>query len=508
MKQYYLTIIIALLSFIFGWLEHDYYQNSSKILFLSADNARSVGDNRHIKKRKLTLLEKIKKRKHLDVVILNAPTVYYVGETNRKGFEYDLLADFAKSIEVDLNLTIVSTVQEALKLTQKGIGDITAAALTVNNEYKKEFNFGPYYNTITEQLICHNSLYKKGIMPKSIDDLAGLKIEVGKQTHYETTLSRLKTKIEGFDYNTSQLSTEQLLEKVWKKEIDCTVADSHIFMISQRYYPELVRVITLSDKRNLAWIIQKGDDSLNEALFRWLNKYERSGKMAELQGFYFDFLDIFDYFDTKVFYKRLKTTLPKYERYFKKAGKKYNIPWMVLAAQSYQESHWKPSAKSYTGVRGMMMLTNETAKILKVKNRLNAGQSIDGGAKYFDMMRKLLPDDLDKKNLWAISLAAYNIGIGHIYDAQILAKKLNKNPYSWNDLKVVLPLLSQKKYYKNLRYGYARGNEPVRYVDAIQHYYDIIVQSRMPKQTVKICVVPKQEDNRTKERNKTATKSK
>jgi membrane-bound lytic murein transglycosylase F len=259
----------------------------------------------------------------------------------------------------------------------------------------------------------------------------------------------------------------------------------------------------------LGWIIQKGDQSLEEALFRWLNKFERSGKMAELHGFYFDFLNIFDYFDTKVFYKRLKTVLPKYERYFKRAGKKYDIPWTVLAAQSYQESHWNPHAKSYTGVRGMMMLTNETAKILKVKNRLSVQQSIDGGAKYFDMMRKLLPKDLDKKNLWAISLAAYNIGIGHIYDAQTLAKKLDKNPFSWKDLKTVLPLLSQKKYYKNLKYGYARGNEAVRYVDAIQHYYDIIVQSRMPKQEVKLCLLPKVDSKGSSELNQTtATKSK
>ena len=509
MKKYYFTITIAFLFFVLGWLEHNYYQNTFTTLFFSENTAQSEEEKSNIRTSKFTILERIQKKKHLNVVILNAPSVYYVGETNRKGFEYDLLADFAKSIDVDLNLTVVHTVQEALDLAKKGIGDIVSSGLIVNKEYTKIFKFGPYYSTIKEQLVCHNYLYKQGKMPKNIDDLVGLKIEVGEQTDYETTLEKLKDKIKNVEYNTSKLSTEELLQKVWKKEIDCTVADSHVFMISQRYYPELVRAMTLSDKRNLAWIIQKGDDSLNEALFRWLNKYERSGKMAELNGFYFDFLDIFDYFDTKVFYKRLKTVLPKYEQYFKSSGKKYKIPWMILAAQSYQESHWKPNAKSYTGVRGMMMLTTDTAKMLKVKNRLNAKQSINGGAKYFDMMRKLLPNDLDKKNLWAISLAGYNIGIGHIYDAQTLAKKLNKNPYSWNDLKTVLPLLSQKKYYKNLKYGYARGNEPVRYVDAIQHYYDIIVQSRMPKKELKLCLISTVDSNGTLEVNQTtATKSK
>ena len=432
--------------------------------------------------KKITLFDKIIEKKRLDVVILNAPTVYYVGEANQKGFEYDLLYAYAKSINVDLNLTIITTVKEALDLTRKGVGDITAASLSVNEERKKEFKFGPYYHSIYEELICHNRLYKQGTLPKKFDDLRGLNIVVGKDTSAERTLLNLKEKYKNFDFNTTEeFSTEELLERVWKKKIDCTVADSHMFMISQRYYPELVRTLRLSKQINLGWLLRKGDDSLNESLFRWLNKYERLGKMAELNNFYYGFLNVFDYYDTTVFRQRLKSTLPKYEKYFKKAGKRYDIPWMILAAQSYQESHWKPDAKSYTGVRGMMMLTKETAKLLKVKNRLSVYQSINGGAKYFDMMRKVLPKEVTGKNLWALSLAAYNVGIGHIYDAQELAKKLNKNPYSWNDLKTVLPLLSQKKYYKNLKYGYARGNEPVRYVDSIQRYYTLLVQSRMPK---------------------------
>jgi membrane-bound lytic murein transglycosylase F len=140
----------------------------------------------------------------------------------------------------------------------------------------------------------------------------------------------------------------------------------------------------------------------------------------------------------------------------------------------------------------MMMLTRATAKHLKVKNRLSVTGSINGGAKYFDMMRKKFPKEVTGKNLWAFSLAAYNIGLGHVYDAQKLAKKLNKNPNSWKDLKTVLPLLSQKKYYRNLKYGYARGNEPVRYVDAIQQYYNIIVQSKKAKNNLEVL-----EDNTT-----------
>ncbi len=452
---------------------------TSLILFTYCNKKPYITTN-NIPPKTATLLDKIKVKKRLDVVILDAPVVYYVGSDDHQGFEYDLLSDYAKKMNLELNLTVVHTVQEALEFTRRGYGDLTVASLSVDEARLAEFKFGPYYHSINEELICHNSLYKRKLFPKVLDDLKALNISIGKDTSAQATLKNIQAKVKGFEFKIAEgLSTQELLKKVGEKEIDCTVTDTHIFSLSQRYYPELISTMKLTPKINLGWILRQGDDSLNESLFRWLNKYERSGKMAELHNFYYGFLKVFDYYDTKVFYERVKKTLPKYKHFFKSAGKKYNIPWIILAAQSYQESQWKPHAKSYTGVRGMMMLTSNTAKLLGVKNRLSVQESIDGGAKYFNMMRKKFLKTLEGKNLWAFSLAAYNIGLGHVYDAQKLAKKLNKNPNSWNDLKTVLPLLTQKKYNKNLKHGYARGNEPVQYVDAIQHYYDIIVKHEL-----------------------------
>lgn len=426
--------------------------------------------------RPATVLEKIQEKETLDVVILNSPTTYYAGTEKEVGFDYELIFDFAKAINVDLNLTVVFTVSEALQKSREGVGDITVAGLTITKERKDEFTFGPQYHTVQEQLICSNELYKRKIFPRDVEDMLGLKIVVGVDTSYESTLKRLKKEVEGFDFNTTtEYSTEQLLDMTEKEEIDCTVADSSVFMINQRYYPKLARALVLSDRKALGWIIRDtSDGSVNAALYKWLNTYERSGKMAELRDHYFTFLSIFDYYDTSIFYERLEKRLPKYKKHFKGAGEKHNIPWMVLAAQSYQESHWNPNATSHTGVRGMMMLTNNTAKLLGVKNRIDVKQSIYGGAKYLRVIMGKLPPEIKGKNRWAIALASYNVGYGHILDAQVLARKLNINPNSWKDLKEVLPLLTQKKYYRKLRYGYARGNEPVKYVDAILNYHDII----------------------------------
>ena len=120
------------------------------------------------------------------------------------------------------------------------------------------------------------------------------------------------------------------------------------------------------------------------------------------------------------------------------------------------------------------MLTRRTAKLLGVKNRLNPDQSIKGGTRHLNQMLKYIPKGVKDENRLKFALAAYNIGMGHIKDAQKLTKKMGLNQNIWSDLKKALPLLSQKRYYKTLKHGYARGSEPVRYVDSIYDYRDIL----------------------------------
>lgn len=176
------------------------------------------------------------------------------------------------------------------------------------------------------------------------------------------------------------------------------------------------------------------------------------------------------------FRRHMETRLPQYRRQFEGVAKAYNISWTLLAAQAYQESRWDPHAVSPTGVRGIMMLTRDTASSLGIQNREDPTKSIVGGARYFRDLEKRLPRHIGKTDRISIALAAYNVGMGHIKDAQILASRMGKNPNSWDDLKTMLPLLAQKPYYETLRYGYARGWEPVRYVKRIRAYHALLQQ--------------------------------
>ena len=179
-------------------------------------------------------------------------------------------------------------------------------------------------------------------------------------------------------------------------------------------------------------------------------------------------------FDTQIFLRHAKTRFPRYKEEFKQAGETQGISWTLLAAQAYQESRWNRNAMSPTGVRGLMMLTRATASDLGVENRLDPKKSIAGGAKYFSSLYGRIPKQVLEPDRTFFALAAYNVGLGHVKDARILASRLKKDPNKWEDLKAVLPLLSKKKYYQTLPHRYARGWEPVHYVKRIRAYRTLL----------------------------------
>ncbi|MFT5084965.1 MAG: membrane-bound lytic murein transglycosylase F, partial [Lentisphaeria bacterium] len=278
----------------------------------------------------------------------------------------------------------------------------------------------------------------------------------------------------------ASVSTPKLLEKVRDQQVQCTISDSSIFSINRRYYPEIAKRYTLQEGAQLAWMFEQNNPALNQVIKTWFTAYQASGNFEQMNEKYFGHIEAFDYVDIQKFKRRIKSRLPKYKAMFIEAAQKYDIPPALLAAQSYQESHWNPRAKSPTGVRGIMMLTLPVAKSLGVTSRLNAEQNIFAGAKYFARMQNMFDEEVLEPDRTWMALAAYNVGRGHFRDAQMLAKKLGKSPYIWTDIKEVLPLLSDKKYYTDLRYGYARGNEPVQYVTRIRDYDDILEQEFTP----------------------------
>ena len=414
-----------------------------------------------------TQLEKIKSRGELIVITTNTPTTYYFDRDNQPtGPEYDMTQAFAESLHVDVVYKVYNSTAEVLEALRNNEGDIAAAGLTITDKRDIEFAFGPSYQKTNEYLVCHRST--KRIKDKS--DLKAIEVVVAADSSY---IESIKMYPEVTWSAVENVSTVDLMGQVADKKIQCTISDSTLYNIEQRYHTEIQEKYTLAKESNLAWAANKHNDDLIKSIDVWFESYRDSNHLDYMLEKYYGFVQIFDYVDTHRFLDRSKTRLPQYKDFFIDAANKNDIAPSLLAAQSYQESHWNRKAKSPTGVRGIMMLTQPVAKSLGVTNRLHAKQNIYAGAKFQAKMKKMV-EHVDEPGRSWLALAAYNVGRGHFRDAQSLARKLGKNPDHWHEMKEVLPLLAQKKYYKDLRYGYARGNEPVRYVTRIRNYDSLL----------------------------------
>lgn len=415
-------------------------------------------------------LQQIIDRGTLRVGTLFGPNSYYVDANGPSGFEYELAKKYADHLGVRLKIIPSYTLNELFPKIDNGEVDILAAGLSVTPERLKTYRFSPSYTEISQKLV-----FKQGRdWPRKIEDLTG-SITVAAHSSHAENLTKLQMVYPELNFTvTDEFDSDELLLEVLEERIDFTVVDSNSLAINRRYYPELSIAFTVQKEKPIAWMLSRQSaDSLLASLVEFFGKVHHDGTILTLEDKYYGHIQDFDYVDTRTFIQAVEKKLPKYQDLFERYGQA--IDWRLLAAISYQESHWKPHARSYTGVRGMMMLTLPTAKQMGVISRLDAEQSIRGGAKYFQQLINRIPARIVNPDRKWFALAAYNVGWGHMEDARIITDELGGDPDRWVDVKDALPLLKQRKYYKNTKYGYARGNEAVQYVENIRAYYDTLV---------------------------------
>lgn len=419
-------------------------------------------------------LAAIQARGELVVVTRNAPTIWYIDRDGRSsGPEHDFAAAFARYLGVTPRFVTVDSTEAMLKVVAEGRADLAAGSITRTKARQAHYTFGPEYARVWQQVVCD-----KRNKPRKVADLAEVsKLVVGADTSYAARLAWLAKNHPDYGLKwqeAQEVSTEELLAQVADGDIDCTLADSNIVAINRRYYPSLLVMFKVGEAQHLAWPMPKGSDKLRAAAFKWFEGFRKSGKLEAIKAQYYGFLGKWDYVDKQTLVARIQKVYPKYDALFAEAAKKYDFDKWLLAAQSYQESHWNPEATSYTGVRGIMMLTMNTAQAMGVDDRLDPEQSIMAGAAYLRKLEQKLPPEVVAPDRYYFALAAYNIGYYHLKDAMTLAKRRGLSPNHWRDLRKVLPLLMQSRYYHTLPYGYARGSEAVSYVQRIRDYSDII----------------------------------
>ncbi|XKE44878.1 membrane-bound lytic murein transglycosylase MltF [Halomonas organivorans] len=408
----------------------------------------------------------------LKVATRNAATTYYLDRHRRAaGPEHDLVSRFAESHDWRVEWQLVDTTAEVLEALEAGEAHLAAAGLTHLPARDERFARGPAHTGIVEQLVCHR---EDRPLPRRLDELAGWEIRVTARSSYAERLKSLVNPHTGLRFQEDPRSTESLLAAVANREFDCAVADSNIVRMTRRHFPHLEVALNLTAEENLGWYLARDQEVLAGRALAWMQGETGRTAREAMHQRYYGYLGEFDFVDLRALNERIEERLPRFLEHFLAAETETGLPADLLAALAYQESHWDPAAVSPTGVRGIMMLTRRTAASLGVDDRLDPAAAIDGGARYLADRHRRLPDDIPEPDRTYLALASYNIGRGHVLDAQELARELGRNPHSWADMKEVLPLKADRRYYPRTRYGYARGYEPVHYVERIRNYRDVI----------------------------------
>ncbi len=215
--------------------------------------------------------------------------------------------------------------------------------------------------------------------------------------------------------------------------------------------------------------------SLSESVSAYFGELLATTELnAILDRYYFFTKKDFDYVGSRAFVRHFESRLPEYKEHFLAAAKRTDVDWRLLAAMAYQESHWDSTAVSPTGVKGIMMLTLLTAGMLGVEDRTDPEQSIHGGAEYLVRVVKKVPQRISEPDRTWLAVAAYNVGYGHLEDARVITEIQGGDPDSWQEVRERLPLLSEPDWFERMPRGYARGHEPVKYVDNVRRYYDML----------------------------------
>jgi len=416
----------------------------------------------------------------LRVLTREGPTTYSTEDGPAVGFEHDLAKLFAEEAGLPLRLIVASDEADIRRRLKQNEAQLAAAWLTPGEDGALRSS-RPYAESVSI-LVTHEA----SLPITDISSLKGKTVHVLADSRQATVLRQLQASIPGLDIREDAAASGlDLLDAVARRRYAAVLVDRAVYDIGANFYPELIGDLELGSEQPVTWLFAPSTDArLITKVDAFLARISEDGTLDRLKDRYFGHVERLDQNDIQHFIESIRTVLPEYRPLFQEAQARTGIDWRVLAALAYQESQWNPLATSPTGVRGMMMLTTETADRLRVSNRLNARQSIFAGARYLAELRDALPRSIREPDRLWLAIAAYNLGAGHLNGARSLAPSMNADPDSWYEMKKVLPQLSRPEIYRRLKSGKARGGEAVILVENVRIYADILARHQRPSRSL------------------------
>jgi membrane-bound lytic murein transglycosylase F len=413
----------------------------------------------------------VRTRGELRVVTLNLPTCYYLGAQGTEGLEFELASAYATRLGVKLDMYPVADERTMQAELAAGRADIAAASLTNTPEWSRVGDAAEPY-TLIPQLVVYQ---RGGVRPRETLQLESAKVAVRAGTPQERILQRLKSTVApALQWEETAPSSADPVEDVDAGDAQYAITDAREFSFAHHLYPKVLVGFALPEGRPVQWIVRKDAPGLLASVNAFFRDLGASGRLAQLVQESSGDTRPFAYEESREFQTHVADRLPRYRSWFEQAAAQSGLDWRLLAAIGYQESKWDPGAESDEGARGVMMLTVNTAHAMGITDRTSPEQSIFAGARYLAQVREMIPERVREPDRTWLTVAAYNVGFGHLEDARIITQAQGKDPDSWADVRTRLPLLAQQRWYARAKRGYARGWEPVQFVDRIQRYLRLL----------------------------------
>ena len=434
-----------------------------------------------------TDLDEIQKRGYIRAIVDNNSTSYFIYKGSSMGYEYDLLKNVADYLKVDLKITVISGIEEAIDALNKGEGDILAFPLTITSDRKEYLAFtDPQYTThqVLVQKKPHNwrlqppDLIEKKLVRNPVD-LIGQEVHVMRESSFEQRLRNLSDEIGGeiiIRPDSASAEIESLIRKVATGEIKYTVTDQTIAMVNSFYYPSLDIGTVMSLSQQIAWALRKNSPKLLAAINTWLAQLKSSSLLQVIFNKYFN-SPRFSQVSISSDYSSIGgEKLSPFDEQIKKGAKELGWDWRLLASVVYQESNFNSGVVSWAGAIGLMQVMPETGKFFRIHNLRDPDQNIEAGVKFLkyldEQWASSVPDPAERLKF---VLASYNVGLSHVLDARNLANKHGKSPVKWDDeVEFMMLQKSNPKFYRDpvVTAGYCRCDGPVTYVKEVLQRYD------------------------------------
>ncbi|MCC7462484.1 MAG: membrane-bound lytic murein transglycosylase MltF [Gammaproteobacteria bacterium] len=421
--------------------------------------------------RPTTGLQDVHQRGQLRVVTLNEPTSYYLGAHGAQGLEYRLTHAFAESLGVQLVIQPVRDAAAMRDVLDDGGADLAAAQISASTEWKRVGLTTHTYDDVQQLVIQRRGSSR----PPNISGLEGARIAVRAGSPQLSLLREIRGN--GAPYLAwTELSPEQADPLDWVRtgDADYAIVDANEYAFARHLYPEVMIAFKLPDPRPVQWIVRRDGLDLRDAANRFFHDARQSGLLARIRRDSTLESAEFQYLEAQRFQQDIAEILPRLRPWFEEASQDSGLDWRLLAAVGYQESKWQPRAVSPNGAQGIMMLMADTAGSVGVRDRFDPQQSIHGGARYLAQVIATIPTRIPEPDRTWLALASYNVGYGHLEDARVLAQMQGRNPDAWEDVKLFLPLLAQPQWHTRVKRGYARGWEPVKFVEQVRGFLAVL----------------------------------